>query len=254
MFLERFKKPKSTKRVAEVGWIITQSHASMIWDDPKPFGRDIPKSAVAKSVQACPAALDFDSRHFVINCPVDLNLRFVVDQQQRPGLQNMAREESTIRPKYLNQMVVMLGPAEWRHPRRPIIQVITPYVFFADDPVYVNQIPPYLDYIDPPWPGVLISGRFPIHIWPRPFMWAFEWYDTKKDIVIKRGDPWFYARFEAEEPSRPVRLIEAEKTPELENYINSISGVTNYVNRTYSLFDLARKRRPKRLLVPRSRT
>jgi hypothetical protein len=85
-------------------------------------------------------------------------------------------------------------------------------------------------------------------------MWAFEWYDTKKDIVIKRGDPWFYARFEAEEPSRPVRLIEAEKTPELENYINSISGVTNYVNRTYSLFDLARKRRPKRLLVPRSRT
>jgi hypothetical protein len=46
-----------------------------------------------------------------------------------------------------------------------------------------------------------------------------------------------------------VRLVEAEATPEVRTYIDSISGVTNYVNRTFSLFERAKARRPKVLLV-----
>jgi hypothetical protein len=48
--------------------------------------------------------------------------------------------------------------------------------------------------------------------------------------------------------------VETGITPEAKAYIDSISGVTNYVNRTYSLFDRARQRRPKTLLSPRTRT
>jgi hypothetical protein len=58
-------------------------------------------------------------------------------------------------------------------------------------------------------------------------------------------------RFETEDPSRPVRLIEAERTPELSAYMEGLAGVTNYVRRTYSLFATARERRPSRLLVRR---
>jgi hypothetical protein len=95
------------------------------------------------------------------------------------------------------------------------------------------------------------GGRFPIHIWPRPLAWAFEWYDLSKPLVLKRGDPWFYVHFETENPSAHVRLVEQEMTGELEKYLDSIIDVSNYVNKTYGLFGEAQRIRPDRLLKPK---
>ena len=243
--------PGRGRRVTEVGWAITEAKAAMIWDDPKPFRRDLPKAASAKSVQVCPAAVDFDARHIVVTCPVDLNLRISLEDGKAPVLENVDGVRSSVRTRHLNQMISVVSPAEWRHPKRPILQIVTPYIFLADEVVYLNQVPPYLDHQPEPAPGVLISGRFPVHIWPRPMMWAFEWHDTSKNLVLRRGQPWFYVRFETHDPARATRLVEAEITPPVQRYIDEISGVTNYVNRTYSLFERARQRRPERLLVPR---
>lgn len=237
------------RRVLEVGWLIDADKASVIWDPPKPYFRKMPKPASAKSVQLCPAAIDFDARHFVVPCPVDLHLRIELKAGEPPKLINVSGTQSNVRSKQLNQMVNLISQVEWRDPARPILQIVTPYVFLADEAAYINQLPPFLDYIDLAWPGLIIAGRFPVHIWPRHLMWAFEWHDTSKDLILKRGDPWFYARFETEDPSRPVRVVEAEMTPEVRGYIDAISGVTNYVNRTFSLFDKAKARRPKTLLV-----
>jgi hypothetical protein len=236
-----------SKRVAEVGWLLQNEKASIIWDDPAPYRRDEPKPNSAKSVVFCPAVVDFDARHFVVRCPVDLHLKFRQDDKGELQLANAAGEQSTIRSKHLNQMVTVVRRPEWRHPNRPIIQVMTPYLFVADEPVYINQLPPFMDFVEPTLPGVMIAGRFPIHIWPRPLMWAFEWFDVRRDLTLKRGQPWFYARFEAEDPARPIRVVEAKLTPEGVTYLDSIAGVTNYVNRTFSLFDRAKKRRPAKL-------
>ncbi len=81
-------------------------------------------------------------------------------------------------------------------------------------------------------------------------MWAFEWFEPNKPLILHRGEPWFYVRFETHDPSRPVRLVEAEMTPELRAYNQGMSAVANYVNRTYSLFKTAEARRPKTLLKP----
>jgi hypothetical protein len=251
--LQNWLRPARSAGVTEVGWAIMDDRASLIWDQPKTYRRDIPRPASAKSVQVCPAALDFDARHVAVPCPVDLHLRFEKDEQGQPRLKNVAGLQSTIRSKHLQQMVRVVDRVEWRNPDRPIVQIITPYLFLADTPVWINQLPPYLEYTDPAWPGLLICGRFPIHIWPRHLMWAFEWHDLSRDLILRRGQPWFYLRFETPDPSRPVRLVETEITPEAKAYIDSISGVTNYVNRTYSLFDRARQRRPKTLLKPRTR-
>jgi hypothetical protein len=43
-------------------------------------------------------------------------------------------------------------------------------------------------------------------------------------------------------------------TPELREYRVGMSGVTNYVNRTYSLFKVAEQRRPAKLLQPKKRS
>jgi hypothetical protein len=131
-----------------------------------------------------------------------------------------------------------------------VLQMLTAYVFVTDDPLYINQYPPILHHL-PDRPGIQISGRFPIDIWPRALQWAFEWHDTTKDLILRRGEPLFYVRFEGPDPAAPVRLVEAAKTPELQSFMASITGVTEVVGQTYSLFKTARERRPAKLLFPK---
>lgn len=241
-------------RVAQVGWVLDAEKGGVLWGAPKRLERQTSDVAHAKSLQFCPAMIDFDARHFEIPCPFDLEVRFGKDPKTgAPILVNTLGDKSPIRAQHLGKMLHIVPQKEWRHPQRPVLQIGTPYLFIADEPIYVNQIAPFNHYRDPQWPGLLVGGRFPIDAWPRHLMWAFEWHDLSKPLVLRRGEPWFYARFETLDPSRPVKLVEAEITPELRAFIDQVSGVTNYVNRTFSLFETARERRPKVLLKPKER-
>jgi hypothetical protein len=247
-------KKASTKKVVEVGWVLQTESASFIWDAPRPVSR--PESVppqTSKSVMFCPAVVDHEARLFEITCPVELRLGFAFTEQGQPVLIDRMGDQSPVRRRHLNDMIAIVPQKEWRHPKRPIIQIITPYTFLADDPVYMTQLPPFLHYRDPALPGLMIGGRMPIDVWPRVLMWAFEWFDTSKDLILRRGEPWFYTRFELPNPSQRVRLVEAQLTPELKQYFNGLNGVANYVKQTFSLFSIARQRRPKQLLVKVSR-
>ena len=50
-----------------------------------------------------------------------------------------------------------------------------------------------------------------------------------------------------------MQLVEVERTPELERYVEAIGGAVNYVNQTFSLFKAAEALRPKTLVVPKKR-
>ena len=49
-----------------------------------------------------------------------------------------------------------------------------------------------------------------------------------------------------------MRLVEQEMTDELDKYLTSIVDVSNYVNKTYSLFGEAQRIRPSTLLKPKA--
>ncbi|HEY4774204.1 MAG TPA: hypothetical protein VIH40_05230 [Xanthobacteraceae bacterium] len=248
------RKHRPAGRAAQVGWLLDSDKATVIFDAPRKISRDETISRHAKSVRYCPAVLDHEARHFEVSCPIDVTLRIGKNEKTNESvLINAEGDRSAIRTKQLGQIAVLVSSKEWRHPDRPIVQIQTPYLFIADEPIYVTQLPPFAHYARQPWPGVVIGGRFPIHVWPRTMMWALEWYDTSKDLVLRRGEPWFYVRFETEDPSRPVKLVEAEMTPQLREFANAVSGVTNYVNRTFSLFNTAQARRPQTLVVPKQR-
>jgi len=249
-----FRRTTTTTGAVEVGWVIDpDQEAAFIWDVPHKLVRSDPKPAHAKSVSKCPAINDHESRFTEIKCPIDIHLRFGRDQRGAPTIVGVEGDMSSIRPQYLSKLLMPVNPTEWRHPGRPIIQIITPYLFVADEPAYLTMLPAFNHYSASPLPGLMLGGRFPIHVWPRELVWAFEWHDTAREIHIRRGDPWFYVCFETEDPSRNARLVEAEMTPALREYTKGISGVTNYVSRTFSLFDIAKQRRPKRLLKPKIR-
>lgn len=245
---------RDKRRTMDVGWVIDPAReATFIWDAPRKLTRAEGNTGHAKGIFNCPAIADHESRLVEVTCPIDIKLRFFRDGQGNPSMAAIDGEQSTIRPHQFSQMVMAVHPSEWRHPQRPVIQVMTPLLFVSDAPVWLTQYPAFYHRASPPLPGAMLGGRFPIHLWPRELVWAFEWHDTHADLVIRRGDPWFYIGFETEDPSRHVRLVEAEMTDDLRTYTNGMRGVTNYVSRTFSLFNTAKARRPRTLLKPKVR-
>ena len=251
-FLKRKTETKVTSeprgRVAEVGWLIDTDTPGFLFEAPRAL---LPREKAPEHVKAvghCPAILDLEARTFEVTCPFDLHLRLVKNDKGELILHNVAGIASPVVAGKIGKLVVMMAPNRWRDPRRPVIQITAPYRFIADEVCYVNQLPPFFSYKAPAWPGVMIGGRFPIQDWPRSLMWAFEWHDTARDLVLRRGEPWFYARFETEDPSRALRLVEAEMTPELREYCRGLDGITNYANQTFQLMGTAHERRPAKLL------
>jgi len=254
MILRHLKDKTESMRSTEVGWLLDAEEGSFIWSAPTRLNSDRPPARHAKSASLCPAVIEHEARFFVVPCPISVKLKLtIVPQTGEAALVNAAGDKSEIRSKTLVKMINVVASKEWRHPDRPIIQISTPYVFLADEPVYMSLLPPFNYFRAQRLPGQLVSGRLPIHIWPRQMLWAFEWVDISQELHLERGEPWFYVHFETHHPERQVRLVEAELTPHLKEYMQGVRGVTNYVNRTFSLFKIASQRRPRQLLSKKVR-
>ncbi|PIB25823.1 hypothetical protein BFP76_12525 [Amylibacter kogurei] len=237
----------------QVGWMLTNPTSGVVFYPPERVRSPEMNKQHAKSASRCPAIINMESRYFLIRVPFDMHLRLTRDKDGKVGLRNMASDASPVRPKFLSKHLSVTAEKEWRYKDRPTIQVSLPYLFIADEPTYMTQLDAFMHYRKSPLPGTIFGGRFPIHVWPRPLMWAFEWHDVQQDLVLKRGDPWFCVQFETTPQERPVSMIEAEETPALKEYLEHISAAVNYVNQTFSLFKQAEKSRPKVLLSPKKR-
>jgi len=234
-----------------VGWFLTEDKGALLYEPPERLMFRQTNRAHAKSAARCPAVIQMESRYFVVKCPFDLHIGFSRDDKGKAVLINRAGVASPVRSSKLNQVLTLVSEAEWRYPDRPTIQLSLPYCFIADEPVYMTQLGTFAHYRRDSLPGTIFGGRFPVSVWPRPLMWAFEWHEPERDLILKRGEPLFYCQFESTGPERPVQLVEAVKTPELLAYLDKISGVVNYVNQTFGLFKAAEAIRPAKLLVPK---
>ncbi len=233
-----------------VGWFLNDQKAGIIYYPPERVRSVDLNRKHAKSASRCPAVINMESRYFLIRCPFDINIGFARDEKGKPVLRNLSGEASAIRASKLGEKLQITSEVEWRHADVPTIQLVLPYVFVADEPVYMSQVAPFMHYQREPFPGTIFGGRFPINVWPRPLMWAFEWHDTTRPLKINRGDPLFYAGFETTPQDRSVAMVEAEVTDDLKQYMELISGAVNYVNQTFSLFEAAEQRRPQTLISP----
>ena len=234
-----------------VGWFLTEDKGALLYDPPERLMFRQTNRNHAKSAARCPAVIQMESRYFVVKCPFDLHIGFARDDKGKPVLINRAGAASPVRSSKLNQVLTLVNEVEWRYPDRPTLQLSLPYCFIADEPVYLTQLGTFAHYRRDSLPGTIFGGRFPVSVWPRPLMWAFEWHEPERDLILKRGEPLFYCQFEGVGPERPVQLVEAAKTPELLSYLDKISGVVNYVNQTFGLFKAAEAIRPAKLLVPK---
>lgn len=231
----------------KVGWFLEDSHAAkFIFNEPFPVkkSRGVPLSR--RAVQSCPAINFFERRYFQVNFPYDIRLSYEFSDNKHNlyVVEKGTRIDDDLIPKN----IVLMKPEYWRNKEYPTLQIMCPYVFLSDDEVFMSQLPPFLDYKYNKLPGVMTAGRFPIDVWPRVLSWGFEWVDKKKDLIFKRGDPWFYVFFETHNPNDTIELVMAENTNKLKEYRKGISEVVKYTSNSFGIFDEAKKRRPKNLL------
>jgi hypothetical protein len=235
-------------RAVRVGWLLHSNRAGLIWQDPIPLS-EVTEQACSGHNSFAGAEPSGASRLCQIPSPFTVRLRLVRHSDGAATVECVDGDRSSLMPDALRELVAVSNVKQWRHADRPILQIRTPYTFVSDQCVYLTQTPPFLHYASKRWPGLVFAARFPIDIWPRPLSWGFEWCDAAASLALTRGEPWFYCRFETSHPARAVHLVQAERTGELMNYIEGLSEVTAYVNGTFSLFEAATRRRPKRLLV-----
>jgi hypothetical protein len=228
----------------EIGWLVDENQPSLLFGAPQPLdaSRVAGKGETGSPVQV-----------FSVACPYDLHISLATDASGKLGLRDVTPGRGPQTHRILSGQVTLMGKERWRDPKRPLLQFGAPWRFVTDEVVTMTQLPAFAHYRTPPWPGVMIGGRFPIHVWPRSLMWAFDWWDSEKPLVMKRGEPWFYLRFESEDPSRPVRLVEAEATPALTDYCAAIDQTGAYVRDERELFAAASARRPASLLTKKER-
>ena len=237
----------------QIGWSLvkTDKAPALMFYPPERVRSPDQSRTHAKSASRCPAILNLESRYFLVRCPFDLNISFTRGKEGRPALVLNDGSAAAVRKDAMNRQLTLVAESEWRYPDRPTIQLSLPYIFFADEPVYITQLAPFMHYVSPAWPGTIFGGRFAIMNWPRPLMWGFEWHDIKQPLKIKRGDPLFYLHFEVDRPDRAIQMIETEITPEVDAYIKHISGAVSYANQTFSLFEQAARVRPPKLVHPK---
>ncbi|MEZ6136412.1 MAG: hypothetical protein R3C53_16070 [Pirellulaceae bacterium] len=231
-----------------VGWLLNDLRSGIIYEPPRRVRSVGSKAESAKSASSCPAIIGLESRLFEVLSPFELKLEFMRDEDGIPFIRNASGATTSV--KCIDQIIALAEEDAWRTPERPILQVLLPYVFVADDPVYMSQVAPYLHYRAESLPGIMLGGRFPINVWPRPLMWAFEWHDITRPLVLHRGEPMFYVQFETRPQDCAIQLVEARRTEQLSEYLQLISGAVNYVNQTFSLFKSAEQRRPAKLVEP----
>lgn len=211
------------------------------------------QAAVRGGAASCPAIGDLSRFYYVIRSPFTLSLRcthLVPGKEFRYNVVPIEGEK-IIGLNGLQKALHVLPPDVWENPDWPTLQLHLPYVFVSDESVILEQVPAFACPRTAQRPLVLYAGRFPIDIWPRHLNYSFQWLEPGRDILVRRGDPLFYVRFYPETRDRGVRLVETERTRELESFIAAIRDVTESASQTYSLFPRAAEMRPPRLVVPK---
>jgi len=129
---------------ARVGWLLGDKKHRVLFEAPERVRSADMNRDHAKSASRCPAVLNLESRYFVVKCPFTIQLGFERDGNRKGRLKNKMGDKSPVRPSKLADLVTLMPEAEWRYRDRPTIQIKTPYIFIADEPVFLTQVPPFM--------------------------------------------------------------------------------------------------------------
>ncbi len=231
----------------QVGWCLTASEATVAYNPPSRFIPKKDQSRDGRGYLSCPAVRGYFDGVFAVTSPFSLRLRLT-----------RGPDGARVQPVYpfsslseaLFRQFLTVEPIEsWRDPRLVVLQFPSPYLFFADEPVCIEQFFPSLaTNVGANWQ--VVPGNFDIYSWQRPLNWAIEWDSSLGDFEIRAGDVQYFVRFSSmSSGSHHCELIECEITSELQERLRLSQGVTGIRKSTVPLMKKAGALRAGKSLI-----
>jgi len=238
----------SETRYVDIGYCLKDPAGGFAFQPPRTVFSTRDKPLGMRAIQNCPAVNLLERQLVEMPSPIGLHLKMVSEGGQ-PKLQVIS-QGTFVQNEALGEMLSMLPPDRWRHPKKPVIQIRLPIFLVTDEPCLVAQIPPFLGTAMRRWPGNMVAERLPLTLWPDNLVWSFEWDRPGEELTVKQGEPLCYFLFAFNHPDKRPRLIEAALTPELDEYRQGMQGIEHLTTEIEDVWARARARRPERLLVP----
>ena len=177
-----------------VGWSLLGEAFHSAYGQPTRFRLAKDNSADKTGFLSCPAVRATVEDAYQIDSPFSLRLR----ASDSHGALTIAPVYpfTTLAEPLVKSMVTVEPRAAWRTPNRCIVQVVSPFVFFSDQDVLVEQFESSLSSKSSlNWR--LIPGKFNIYAWQRPLNWSFEWDMSLGDFEIRTGETQYSVKFHA---------------------------------------------------------
>lgn len=78
---------------------------------------------------------------------------------------------------------------------RPAVDYTPQWMFFSEDDIEVELIPPYFHKTKASEYATILSGKFNISKWFRPINATFSLWDNSKELILSKSDPLGYIKF-----------------------------------------------------------
>jgi hypothetical protein len=232
----------------DIGYCLADPSGGFAFQPPRTVFSERDRPLAMRAVQNCPAVNALERQ--LVEMPSPIGIRMTLANQGGQLSLNVNPQGTFAQPEQVQKIVSMEPPDRWRHPKKPVIQIRLPIFFVTDEACLMTQLPPFLSPHMRRWPGTMIAGRFPVALWPQNLTWSFEWDRADEELAIRRGEPLCYFMFEFNDPDKRPRLVEAALTDELDEYRRGMQGLHHLTSEVEEIMEMAKSRRPERLLVP----
>lgn len=178
---------------------------TLAYYEPTRLSNNIPVDLRDSGYYKCPAFMETVKNTFVLKSPISLDIDF-----------NPSRQLASSSNEQLYNLKARIDDATDHR----IVQFGFNYLFFAEKPVKMTQMHPYLHHNTFTENGNTLLGEFDIGRWLRPLQASFIIDPSKKDYSyrIKRSDIYSYIRFNTDEK---IELVNFDITPKIEQIADS---------------------------------
>lgn len=209
----------------------------VIFFEPEPIIDYLSTSRKGTKILKCPAFLDYYKNTYLIKAPIDLTFKISGSHINCQNLYPQDYLEKIFTNRYQPENLYSTVSLSWY------------YMFYSDKSVMIEVIPPVWHKNKLQNNINVIGATFDISKWYRPLEFAFEIIDDTQPIVIKRGDPLYYVKFNTLDK---VKLDRQESTKKIEELIIMCTQLKDYIpnnsmRKNYSLMHkLIDKFKPKK--------
>lgn len=209
----------------------------VIFFEPEPIINYLSTSRKGTKILKCPAFLDYYKNTYLIKAPIDLTFKISGSHIDCQNLYPQDYLEKIFTNRYQPENLYSTVSLSWY------------YMFYSDKSVMIEVIPPVWHKNKLQNNINVIGATFDISQWYRPLEFAFEIIDDTQPIVIKRGDPLYYVKFNTLDK---VKLDKQESTKKIEELIIMCTQLKDYIpnnsmRKNYSLMHkLIDKFKPKK--------